>query len=157
MPSHGHPTAAHGRSEGAFQRPCCRRGGTFAAGRPTAFDTLGGSTLVGERLSRRRRRSSGAWRSPYPLPCPFGLSRALARAPAASAGRSGPQTLRPDSAWARLRHERALDKPGKQGRAEGDRRIIEVVAIVVHGRAGFTVAEVDIGAGHLLEHEGKIF
>src|SRR5262245_7091189 len=57
---------------------------------------------------------------------------------------------------ARLGYEPAFDQAGKQSRAEGNGRIVEVIAVVVHGCAQFAIAEIDIGPRHLLEHEGEV-
>ena len=50
-----------------------------------------------------------------------------------AAGAAAMPPRRRGSCRAWLSHERALDQPGKQGGTEGDRLIIEVVAVVVHG------------------------
>src|SRR5215470_6929066 len=56
----------------------------------------------------------------------------------------------------RLRHQRALHEPGKHRGTIRNCLVIEVVAVVVHGRTRLAVAKVDVGTWDLLQHEGEI-
>src|SRR5262245_60778482 len=54
-----------------------------------------------------------------------------------------------------LRQHGPLDKARPKRRAKGNPRIVEVVAVVMDGRACLAVANVDVGSRYLLKHEGE--
>ena len=104
---------------------CCNRAETAGSDRAGP-----GSTSRG-----RRAQCRGQGRACCLLPARSGRnaaaqSRTCCLLPAGAAAMP-PRRRGSCRAW--LSHERALDQPGKQGGTEGDRLIIEVVAVVVHG------------------------
>src|SRR5262245_50886635 len=112
--------------------------------RPLAKDEAadGGPTAVGEKIfacrpatAPGRARRSGFWGAPS--------GRRGGRAGARVAGGADATGGRARLSRARLGHQPTLDQAGKQSRAEGNGRVVEVIAVVVHRRAHFAVAEID--------------